>query len=548
MVGGAGYGAYNIVNGVTGGGGPSAKPTFQPTALSTTAPTADAAVKQATAFLQSWQAGPTRYADAGHDTDSPLTTEAALQAYHDGLGLTGVTFTAITAGAPTTAQVDQGGGVSTSAPTTPVTFQASAKVTGGTWTYQGTLDVLQSSNGQTAVRWDPSVLFPKLKSGQTLKAGAITGDAASVTVTDAKGVALTPANAPSLTAVLDSIRAHASGSGGNGGTGVEVVDGSGGPVAPATVFTQPKASTIRTTLDARLQKQAEAAARLQKLPTGVVVIRPSDGHILAIANTASNVNLAINAQLPPGSTMKIITAAALFDHTSLTPSSTLKCMKTQAAGGQVFPNEADVPEKPNATMTEDFARSCNTAFVYGGYHYLVQGGAPSSVLHDEATQVFGFGNWSIGGDVQTANPTVPASPNGSDNAADFMGQGGDLVSPLVMASVAATVQDGRFHQPILLPDQPQTPASGSLSASDDRNLKTMMHAVAYAPYGTGYPRLNDLSGVGAKTGTAEVTGGTDGWMTAYNGQIAVASVVQGGSSGVDTAGYVVRALLQATGS
>jgi cell division protein FtsI/penicillin-binding protein 2 len=278
------------------------------------------------------------------------------------------------------------------------------------------------------------------------------------------------------------------------------------------------------------------------------VIRPSDGHILALANTATNVNLAINAALPPGSTMKIITAAALFDHTSLTPSSPLKCMKTQAAGGQVFPNEADVPESANASMTEDFARSCNTAFVYGGYHYLVQNSQPSSVLHDEAAQVFGFGDWSIGGGVASTNPTVPQSPNGSDNAADFMGQGGDLVSPLVMASVAATVKNGTFHQPILLPDQPQTPASGSLSGRDAGFLRSMMHAVAYAPYGTGYPRLNDLSGVGAKTGTAEVTGGTDGWMTAYNGQIAVASVVQGGTSGVDSAGYVVRALLQATGS
>ncbi|MFE3850543.1 hypothetical protein ACFXPN_05290 [Streptomyces griseorubiginosus] len=35
----------------------------------------------------------------------------------------------------------------------------------------------------------------------------------------------------------------------------------------------------------------------------------------------------------------------------------------------------------------------------------------------------------------------------------------------------------------------------------------------------------------------------NGWLTAYNSRIAVAALVEGGSSGVDSAGYVVRHLL-----
>ncbi|MEZ0068330.1 hypothetical protein ABIA32_004354 [Streptacidiphilus sp. MAP12-20] len=57
-----------------------------------------------------------------------------------------------------------------------------------------------------------------------------------------------------------------------------------------------------------------------------------------------------------------------------------------------------------------------------------------------------------------------------------------------------------------------------------------------------------MHGIGAKIGTAEIAGGTDGWMVAYNGNIAVCALVQGGSSGVDSTGYVVRSLLPAAGS
>lgn len=69
----------------------------------------------------------------------------------------------------------------------------------------------------------------------------------------------------------------------------------------------------------------------------------------------------------------------------------------------------------------------------------------------------------------------------------------------------------------------------------------MMRSVA--TIGTAAPRLHDLPGVGAKTGTAEEGDHTNGWLTAYDSHIAVAALVEGGTSGVDSAGYVVRKLL-----
>ncbi|MBR8642818.1 hypothetical protein KEF29_34730 [Streptomyces tuirus] len=184
-----------------------------------------------------------------------------------------------------------------------------------------------------------------------------------------------------------------------------------------------------------------------------------------------------------------------------------------------------------------------TAFVKEGFDHLVHHGDDASDLHDEARDVFGFGNWSIGGGVQTSDPSVPASPMGGDKAAQFIGQGQVTASPLVMASVAATVRDGAFHQPVILPDQPQTPAPRQIPATTADYLRHMMRAVATG--GTASARLSTLPGVGAKTGTAEEGTGTNGWLTACNDDLAVAALVEGGTSGVDSAGYVVRDMLTA---
>ena len=141
-------------------------------------------------------------------------------------------------------------------------------------------------------------------------------------------------------------------------------------------------------------------------------------------------SLAINAALAPGSTMKIIDAAALFDRRGMSPGDPAPCRAEQVAAGQVFHNDAGVTADPHATIEDAFAESCNTAFVYDGFHYLVHGDQ-ASVLHDEARDLFGLGSWSIGGGVQSADPSIPATPQGSDAAEPFTVLGPGLPAPPV---------------------------------------------------------------------------------------------------------------------
>ena len=71
---------------------------------------------------------------------------------------------------------------------------------------------------------------------------------------------------------------------------------------------------VRTTLQPRLMAAANDA--LGGKLGGVAVIRPRDGAVQALAG------LAVSAPQPPGSTFKIITAAAALDHKVATPDTT----------------------------------------------------------------------------------------------------------------------------------------------------------------------------------------------------------------------------------
>ncbi|MEU9169682.1 penicillin-binding transpeptidase domain-containing protein [Streptomyces sp. NPDC048420] len=529
-----GYGAYNIVHGLASGPAgdvrTKAAHSFDPAAVSTSPPSDAKAVKLTRAFLEGWSQQ--RLDTASSDTDAPSTAAQALHGYTDGLRLTKLTFGHVVSAGPST--VTSGA--------TKVTFDVTAKVAGGTWTYPSAVAVLQSTDGRTAVHWNSSVLYPGLGDDQSLTAGKLPANASTAEVVASDGTTDLSAF-PSLRDIAATIRQNTEPGGGSTGTGVAVVDSGGGGVKTLKVFSKGKAPKIRTTIDAHLQAVAESAVKdspLQGKPAGTVALDWRTGHILAVAHTGADGDIAINGIKSPGSTMKIITSAALFDKAGLTPSSPAPCTDSITANSQTFHNDPGVTADSASTVAHAFAVSCNTSFIKDGFHYLVNNG-DASALHDEAVGVFGMGSWSIGGGVATTDPSIPADVQGGDQAAQFIGQGRVTATPLFMASVAATVRNAGFEQPIILPGQHQDSAPQQISSRTAGYLQSMMRGVATG--GTAAPRLGGLAGVGAKTGTAEEADHTNGWLTAYNSRIAVAALVEGGSSGVNSAGYVVRHLL-----
>ncbi|GAA3059401.1 hypothetical protein GCM10020000_47910 [Streptomyces olivoverticillatus] len=129
------------------------------------------------------------------------------------------------------------------------------------------------------------------------------------------------------------------------------------------------------------------------------------------------------------------------------------------------------------------------------------------------------------------------SDSGAGKAAAMIGQGRVQMSPLNMASVAATVRNGSFRQPYLVDPSVDgrelAKAPRALPGPVADNLRSMMRLTALS--GTGRKAMAGLGGdVGAKTGSAEVDNQTapNGWFTAYRGDVAAAAVVpQGGHGG-----------------
>jgi cell division protein FtsI/penicillin-binding protein 2 len=297
---------------------------------------------------------------------------------------------------------------------------------------------------------------------------------------------------------------------------------------------------VETTLDPATQRAAEAALASTDENAALVAVRPSTGEILAVANAPDSAeNRAFNGRYAPGSTFKVVTAAALL-HSGVAPGTSAPCPRTVDVNGQKFQNQDGFDLPAGTTFREDFAQSCNTGFI--DLRDKLGDGALTAMAGR-----FGIGgSWDVG--AVTFDGSVPAPVSDNDKAAVMIGQGKVEVSPLVMASVAATVKEGSFKQPVLVPDavQKKHKAARELDAVVVRRLRTLMGAVVTDGSGSA---LRGISGSpGAKTGTAEFEADnalrTHAWMIGFRGDLAFAVFLEDGGSGGKDAGPVAARFLR----
>ncbi|MEV0223745.1 penicillin-binding transpeptidase domain-containing protein [Streptomyces sp. NPDC050704] len=522
MVGGAGYGAYNIVSAVNGESG-SAGP--EP---AKTGPPSSAEVEETTGkFFAAWEKG--KASTAAAQTNNAGEAGPLLTTYFGSAQLAKVK---ITPGTPTGATVP----FSVSAT---VSYEGKSKPL----TYESELTVVRGvTTGKALVDWKPTVVHPDLKQGDTL----VTGEAASppIEAVDRNGTVLTEAKYPSLGPILDDLRGTYGDTAG-GTPGIELAirratEGEG----DKTLVTLAKGTPgkLRTTLSANSQAAAEKAVKRYS-ESSLVAVKPSTGEVLAVANNREDgFNAAFLGKVAPGSTMKIVSAATLIDNGVTTAAGPAPCPPDAVWQSAKFKNLKGMTPNENATLSESFARSCNTAFVKYADEIQVDS------LTKEAQERFGLGqdNWKTG--IASFDGSVPAS-GGPDTAANMLGQGQVQMSPLNLASVAATVVTGTFRQPVIVPqslDDRELAQAKGLSADTAAQLRQMMNRTAAS--GTAATAMSGLGpDYGAKTGSAEVDGQkvSNSWFTGYRGDIAAAAMTQEGGHGSDAAGPIVADVLRA---
>jgi peptidoglycan glycosyltransferase len=347
---------------------------------------------------------------------------------------------------------------------------------------------------------------------------------------------------------------------------------------------EPQGGSVVLTLDAAAQ---EAAFRgLQGKHGAVVALDPRTGEVLAMASNPSYdptrlssfdpadirayhdaltdapadplLNRAIRKTYPPGSTFKVVTAAAALSSGEVTvetqlPSPKVLDLPQTDADLRNFGGAACTGE--TSTLPEAMRISCNTAF--GGLGLRLGGEA----LRDQA-QAFGFGDNDLRVPTRVADSVVPEDLNAPQSAQAAIGQFDVRATPLQMAMVAAGVANaGEVMRPRLItsvqaPDlsvlevpRPEVYRE-AVSPEVARELTGLMELVV----AEGSGRRAQIPGVrvAGKTGTAQHAQGRPphawfiGFAPADDPQVAVAVVVEdGGNLGSEATGGAVSAPIAA---
>ncbi len=356
---------------------------------------------------------------------------------------------------------------------------------------------------------------------------------------------------------------------------------------------EPEGSDVTTTLDIDAQRTAVDA--LAGRQGAIVAIEPSTGRVRAMAsspdfdpndvpdndrfrelNTDEEARPVVNrtsqANYQPGSTFKVVTAAAALDSGKFSPDSIVDGTSGQDVSGVPLANFGG-QDFGSITLTDALTNSVNTVWAQVGE----QIGRKTLV---EYMNRFGFNqdppldypeDQMNASGIRNSDGQLLDGDNGFDVGRVAIGQGGEegqiQVTPLQMAMVAAAVGNGgklmrpRLTEKVVAPDgrvesnfEPEE-QSQVMSPEAAGELASMMSRVVEEGTGTAAA----LSGVpvAGKTGTAEVFGAQlnqlwfIGFAPVEDPQVAVAVTLedqplgtQGGQVAAPLAAQVMETLLR----
>jgi cell division protein FtsI (penicillin-binding protein 3) len=288
-------------------------------------------------------------------------------------------------------------------------------------------------------------------------------------------------------------------------------------------------SDLRLTIVPALQYDAEqaCAAQVAKSKAGnctVVIIQPKTGYVLAMAqwpgydpSTVTDVgqatDLAVQDEFQPGSTAKVITAAAAFERGGQTPMSAYNIPYQIDEGGQLI-HDADWSPGERYTIAGIIAHSSNVGISQVAAHITPQ-------VQYGYLRAFGLGQPSgLGLPGETAGDLPPVSQWWPDTRYTLAFGQGVAATAIQMAEVYATIaNNGVRVQPTLVegttnaagkytPAGP-SPAKRVIQATTAQELRQILEQVPAIDEAGGQPwGLIDGYAIAAKTGTSQESNGT----------------------------------------
>jgi cell division protein FtsI (penicillin-binding protein 3) len=283
---------------------------------------------------------------------------------------------------------------------------------------------------------------------------------------------------------------------------------------------------VRLTIQADIQYEAEqaCAAQVRKVQADsctVVVMQPSTGQILALAqapsfNPARPASLTATTDMPvtnvfdPGSTAKVITAAAALEQGGQTLMSPYTVPDQIIVDGFAF-RDAESHPTEQLTLAGIVAHSSNVGMVQVVQHVSPQ-------VQYQYFKAFGIGEPSGLNLPATSNGILypPSAWWGNERYTMAFGQG-VAVTAVQMASVYATIANGGVRvQPSIVAGttdasgrfmpSPQSARHRVLKVSTSRELMAILQQVPYLDATIAYQPWGEIPGysIASKTGTAQI--------------------------------------------
>ncbi|TCD54349.1 penicillin-binding protein 2 [Alloscardovia theropitheci] len=349
---------------------------------------------------------------------------------------------------------------------------------------------------------------------------------------------------------------------------------------------------ITTSIDTKLQNLAYELLQQNGYDGSVVAMEPTTGRILAMASTPSYdpnalashntkevaqtyselvqgnnsplINRATNQLYSPGSTFKVVVAAAALESGNYNADSMIPAGSGYTLPGTstVLPNAVSQGDGVNGeiSLTNALTYSSNTAFAQLGV-------ALGQDSIESMAKKLGYGSTinidgsdNIGVPMQAVASNFPSSQSADKLALSSIGQSNVTTTPLLNAMIASTVaNNGVMLKPTLvdtvrasdlsvISQRSNTVLSEAFSANTASQLNTMMQSVV--DNDTPTLRMNNIR-IAAKTGTAELGDGTNnGWLMGFapadgTPRIAISIVLHGiRGYGIQEAGPIMRSLIQ----
>ena len=341
---------------------------------------------------------------------------------------------------------------------------------------------------------------------------------------------------------------------------------------------------VITSLDSTAQQTA--VDLLAGQAGAVVAIEPSTGAIKALVSQPSfdpneipaadgdlpnQFAAATQGQYPPGSTFKLVTAAAALDSGKISPESTINSPATLDVQGNPLDN-SDLNDYGDINVEQALTNSVNTYFAQLGedigtdtlYEYMDRFGFNQKPQIDLPE-----GQLSSSGVVDVETDTFLGPEDPVDIGRIAIGQERLLATPIQMAEVAATIANGgKLMKPRIWSEvrdvdgrtiKSMDPDEQSDVMSEDSAAELTEAMKSVVNEGTGTQAALSGIDVAGKTGTAEVPGRESceglpnqawfvGFAPADDPQIAVAATVectdgQGGTVAAPIAAGVMQDLI-----